>query len=586
MGDFGQQARTTGGGAANRRSVLSRVRMVTGVVRGALALAALATLGLSSCSRGAPAGRASDAGRGVEPDPGRGARLALPPVPPCALVPAPDMTRARAPGEQGALRVQLPSEPPHLNPLADSLEVVDQVTRGLVYETLVECVGGRAAPALADSWTWSPDGMRLELHLRPEVNWHDGRSVNAIDAQATIEASLRSTSRLAAARASLADVAAVEVMADRRVRLRLARPSTIVLRSLCDLPIVPERLIRGSSVERARLGKQPIGTGPFRFAAWEPGSQIRLEANPRPWRQPPRVEEIVFEIDADTGSSLRKLRRGELDLMPRLPEIHHPEQVTAAALGPRLRALRFDESRFSFVALNHRRPALQDPRVRQALDHLWNRPRLAADLHHDLARPIATMGRSSLEPVPFSPPAAGRLLDEAGWKDSVGDRFREQGGQPLALALVHAPGAAEQAAQRFALDAARAGVRVQLQPVDPGQLRDRLRAGEFDLALLSWRGRPDEDLRPLFGQGGAFNHGAFASASVQTLLDQIANAPDVEAAAGPPDDAQAALASALASERPALFLFQHQQVTVASTAVHGLCHDGVDLDLRRVWLAP
>ncbi len=284
--------------------------------------------------------------------------------------------------------------------------------------------------------------MRLELHLRPEVNWHDGRSLNAIDAQATIEASLRSTSRLAAARASLADVAAVDVMADRRVRLRLARPSTIVLRGLCDLPIVPERLIRGSSVERARLGKQPIGTGPFRFAVWEPGSQIRLEANPRPWRQPPRVEEIVFEIDADTGSSLRKLRRGELDLMPRLPEIHHPEQVTAAALGPRLRALRFDESRFSFVALNHRRPALQDPRVRQALDHLWNRPRLAADLHHDLARPIATMGRSPLEPVPFSPPAAGRLLDEAGWKDSDGDRFRDQGGQPLALALVHAPGAA------------------------------------------------------------------------------------------------------------------------------------------------
>ena len=136
-------------------------------------------------------------------------------------------------------------------------------------------------------------------------------------------------------------------MADRRIRLRLARPSTIVLRGLCDLPIVPERLIRGSSAERTRLGRQPIGTGPFRFAAWERDSQIRLEANPRPWRHPPLVTEIVFEIDGDTGSALRKLRRGELDVMPRLPEMHHPDQVTPAALGPRLRALRWPTSRAS-----------------------------------------------------------------------------------------------------------------------------------------------------------------------------------------------------------------------------------------------
>jgi peptide/nickel transport system substrate-binding protein len=559
MGVFGQQGR------------MSR-RLAT-----ALSLWLLGASAAAACSRNAPARRRTDAGQAGEPEgePVRGA-LSLPVVPPCE--PGAGAAPAAA-GKGGVLRIHLPVDPPHLNPLADNLEVVEQVTRGLVYEPLVECVGGHVAPALAESWSWSPDGLRLELQVRSGVTWHDGRALTAIDAQASLESPLRSSSRLGATRASLADVVGVDVVADRSVRLRLARPSTIVLRALCDVPIVPARLVRGGTAERARLGRQPIGTGPFRLAAWEPGVRIRLEPVPGP--RPARLAQIVFEVDPDPASALRRLRRAELDLLPRLNEVHYPEQVTPAALGPGLRALRVLEPRLSFVAINHRRPVLEEARVRQALDLLWNRARIAADVHRDLAIPVGSIGTA---PAPaFAPPAAARLLDEAGLVDGDKDRFREFQGQPLALGLLRAADspAAEQAAERFALDAARAGLRVQIQPLDPDKLRERLRTGDFDLALLSWRGRPGEDLRPLFGEGGAFNHGAFHAPAVQELLDQLAVA--AEGTEGP---LQARLSEALGREHPALFLFRHQRVVVLSRNVQGLCHDGRDLDVRGVWLSP
>jgi len=247
----------------------------------------------------------------------------------------------------GTVKVLLTEEPPHLDPLDDPPESTLDVVSGLIYEPLLECRAGGHIPALAERWEWNEDRTRLQLQLRAGVTWHDGEPVTAADVEASLEAVLRRPSSVAAA--ALADVKAVEAAGAGGVRLRLGSPGAGVLDALCDVPIAPAAAIRGS--KRRSLRERPIGTGPFRLAAWERGRLIRLVRNTAAWRGAAPAEELRFEIESDPWRGLVRARAGQFDLA-RVPARHYPDQVRRAALSPTVLLRRVREERTSFLAIN------------------------------------------------------------------------------------------------------------------------------------------------------------------------------------------------------------------------------------------
>jgi peptide/nickel transport system substrate-binding protein len=486
----------------------------------------------------------------------------------------------------GTLRVHLEAEPPHLNPLLEGHQVITRVVSGLVYETLVECRANGYAPGLAASWEESSDGLRLLLRLRPGARWHDGRAVVPADVQASIEPLLQPKSRQTALRALLADVEAVEATPERAVRLRLARPSRLPLRALCEVPILPAESLRGGSGTLAQLGRQPVGTGPFRFVAWERGRRIRLGRQAPPGVGPPFVDEIVFEIETDAARALARTRRGEIDILPRLVEAHYPDQVAAGTLRETLQLYRLTPERYSFLVVNHRRPLLASAAVRRALALLWNRPRLAEEVHRGLARPIGgpPLGQVDIAPLPFDLAAAERLLEGAGHRDGNGDGVRDRAGTPLGLTILLPTGARSVAteARAYAQDLRRAGLLANLVNVDPNAFLARLRQGDFDLAPMVWEGRPDDDPAALFGPQGELAFAGYRSAPLQQLLDQLRRA-DGPAGRAP---VLQQIAELLAAEQPVIFLYRHDVPALVARRVHGLAGEGDRLDLRGVWLEP
>ena len=70
-----------------------------------------------------------------------------------------------------------------------------------------------------------------------------------------IEPLLRKGNDAAALRAALADVASIELVTERTVRFVLKRPSDLVLRALCDVPILPDHIIRGVRAESAPIAR-------------------------------------------------------------------------------------------------------------------------------------------------------------------------------------------------------------------------------------------------------------------------------------------------------------------------------------------
>jgi peptide/nickel transport system substrate-binding protein len=537
---------------------------------------AVMALAASGCTRNkaAPRARRPDAAA-VEP-------VRAPPPPTETL---PEIARDLPPptARGGVLRVHLEAEPPHLNPLLDGHQVIQRVVSGLIYQPLLECGSDGYRPVLAERWEESSDGLRLLLHIRPNVRWHDGRPMGPMDVQASLEPLLRSGSRQPALRALLADIEAVDVMAERVIRLRLYRPSRLVLRALCEVPILPAESMHGTPAQAAQLGRQPIGTGPFRFAAWERGKRIRLVREGPRGEGPPSLDEISFEIDGDGARALARTRRGDIDILPRVLDIHYPDQVGTGALQEALRLYRLTPDRYSFLVVNHHRATLSDKRVRRAVALAWNRARLAEEVHRGLVRPIgATFGQ--VPPLPFDRAAAQRLLDDAGLRDENGDGVRDRGGAAIHLTMLLPAGsrAASVEGKALALDLRRVGLLLDLVTVDPGALLQRLKQGDYDLAPMSWEGRPDDDPRILFGQQGELAFTGYRSEALPPLLDELRLA-DGPAARAP---ILQRIGETLADEQPVIFLYRHDVMALVSRRVHGLAGSGDRLDLRSVWVEP
>jgi peptide/nickel transport system substrate-binding protein len=548
-------------------------------------LFALLAVGLG-CSR---KGREKSAKRaGANPDRGTAAQVSRPePVTGPTMKSLPEI--AGQPGKAaqrcGILKVHLEAEPPHLNPLLDTVQVIDRVVGGLVYETLLDCTGERYRPGLADTWEVSSDGLRLTLHLKTGTRWQDDKVFSTFDVQATLEHLMRSPNRSALLHAMIADLEGVDMLPERLVRLRLTRPSDLTLRALCEIPILPAEPLRTGGAKLAQLGRTPVGTGPFRVAAWERGKRIKLvRSRPATSPESPMLDGIDFEIDSDPARALTRVRRGEIDILPRVSEVHFPEQVSRATLRDALELYLLQPHRYSFVALNTRRGVLADAVFRQALSLLWDRARFASELHHGLVRPIGAPTFGIAPPDKFDRELAGRLLDQAGFRDTDGDGVREVGGTPIRLTFL-VPAASKTLAaevRAFAMDLRRAGILLDTTSLDGATLFSRVERGDFDLCGLTWDGRKDEDPRLLLSLPGDFQYTGYRPEKFTSAIDRV------RSATSPPARAPLLqqLADILATDRPALFLYRHDVATLAAKRVHGLAAVGDRLDFRSVWIDP
>ncbi len=514
-----------------------------------------------------------------------------PEPPPSGTLPDPASVPAPPHAPTGTLHVHLESEPPHLHPLVDADATGRAVTDGLIYQTLIDCAGGEYRPLLAESWDVSDDGMRIAMRMRSGVRWHDHHAFGVLDVQATLEPLLRKSKNKSTEAsilgAELQDVDSIELVTERTIRLVLKRPSDLALRALCDIPILPDHLVRDVRPESSPIAKQPVGTGPFRFAGWEHGKRIRLQRAPDAWGPGPAVgvDEIVFDLDPDAVRALNRTRRGELDILPRVLDVHYPDQVEASTLHGVTELFRLTPERSSFLVVNLRHEPLGDVRVRRALALLWDRERFAHELHKDLARPIGgpLFGGPMPEPA-FDRARAIKLLDDAGYRDTNADGVRDRDGRPIRLTMLEVAGShtLPVEAHAFVLEMRKAGLLVDVVATDAATVQARLQRGEFDLAPMMWEELPDEDPSPLYGPGGLFNYGGYQSTALEPLWDRLRTA--AGAAARRPLLEQ--IARVVADEQPMIFLYRTDVPALVSTRVHGLAALGDRLDLRRVWLDP
>src|SRR5438552_19114817 len=170
-----------------------------------------------------------------------------------------------------------------VNPLLTVHPLAQQVERYVLLTTLVRYDSALVPrPYLARSWTWSADQKSLTFRLQPGVRWDDGVPTTAHDVAWTLSAARDAAAGYPRLN-DFADVAFVNDPNDSTVVIRFAHTQDAIPDVFTDLAILPAHLLDSiprAELRRAAWNEHPVGNGPFRFVAHEPGRRWGFAADP------------------------------------------------------------------------------------------------------------------------------------------------------------------------------------------------------------------------------------------------------------------------------------------------------------------
>ncbi len=379
--------------------------------------------------------------------------------------------------------------------------------------------------------------------LRRGVRFHDGVEFTSKDVRFTYE-TIVDPRNLSPRVPDFEPVKAVETPDPYTVRVvyrRLFQPGF----ESWGMGILPEHLLdRDRLAEEARANgkdparfsvrdsaftRHPIGTGPFRFDAWQTDQFIRLKRWDGYWDGPPHFHEYLIRIIPDTLTTELAFYAGTADAYA--AQAH---QVARLRQDPRFHAVSRLALGYSYIGYNLRRPIFQDVRVRTALG-------MAIDVDEIIKYVLYGQGERatgpyprqteyndpSVRPLPYDPGGAARLLAEAGWRKGA-DGILRKDGQPLAFTIITNAGNEERNAVMVIAQNAwrRLGVKVEALALEWAVfINQRVDRGDFDAVVLGWSMDLNADLYQIFhwSQTGHFqlNFVGYRNPAADALMVRI-----------------------------------------------------------------
>ena len=226
----------------------------------------------------------------------------------CLLPAACWKARAVKPRPPDMLVIGMSGEPVAFSAIAfsgPSRQTSAKINEGLVAIDLE----GRPIPQLATGWEIAPDFRSYTFALRRNVRWHDGKPFTSADVACSIGI-LKKHHPYGSS--TLGHVEAVDTPNPHIAVIRLAKPTPALLGALRAefSPIVPAHLYEGTDARTNPYNNKPVGTGPYRFVAWERGSHALLVSNKDYWDAPkPHIERLLMRFVGDAGARVANLDR-------------------------------------------------------------------------------------------------------------------------------------------------------------------------------------------------------------------------------------------------------------------------------------
>jgi len=429
--------------------------------------------------------------------------------------------------------------------------VLNSMIGSMVYETLLTLHSNTLdyIPALATHWQISQDQMTYRYRIDPNARWADGQPVVADDVVASwsmlLDKGLQDP--MEGIVYGKFDKPVAESKYIVRVHAKELNWRNFLYFS-ASMAILPSHILK--NVDAATYVKDYNfkllpGTGPYevRDADVLKGKSLTIHRRQGYWAENIRrnVGENNFDNVTEVVVRDRKLatemfKKGDLDVLAPvtaqdwIEELGKLDKVDRGLIQRRKVFNEFPQG-YTGLAINTRNPMLQDVRLREALQHLLNRPVLIEKLFYNEYQPINSFFAGSEYENPnnpkneYDPQRAVTLLADAGWKDHDAQGRLVKNGQPLSIELLYFYKPFEAALTTYQEDLRKVGISLNLRFLTPETLYTLVDQRKFDLALVIYGGivfpNPETSFQSsLADQNNNNNITSFKDKRVDQLLEQ------------------------------------------------------------------
>ncbi|QRG67615.1 glutathione ABC transporter substrate-binding protein [Brevibacillus choshinensis] len=441
-------------------------------------------------------------------------------TPPSSTPPAAAQTEKQA--EAKTITLAMEAEPISMDPqnVTDGNSISVQST---MYEGLLTFTDKmEPVPLLATEYKFNENATELTFTLREGVTFHDGSPFNADVVKANLDFVLDEKNGLAR-RNFFSFIKEVVVKDPTHVTIVATSPNSTMLSYLAH-PAASMKSLEVIKKKKAdpnfNLDRNPVGTGPYKFAEWKDNQYVKVVPFENYWNKDlkAKAESIVYKPVIEASTRINMLKAGETDIVTKLPTLNAKEIASDSKFnvftGPSLNVY--------YVGINMREKKYQDKKVRQAMNYAINKDELIAGVLDGYGKvadsPIApnTYGYAQQKVYEYNPDLAKKMLAEAGVKDGFeATLWTRNSSEFIAIA------------ENVAMQLGKVGIKAKVQAFESGTLFDMLDNNKgTDLWIGRWSpgtGEVDYGIRPNFHTksfGPANNNsGFYSNPQVDKLLD-------------------------------------------------------------------
>lgn len=403
---------------------------------------------------------------------------------------------------------------PHLATASISFQMILNMFEGL-YSPETD---GTLSPAIAEDHELSDDGLTYTFKIKDNIKFHNGDTVTVEDIKYTFDR-LMGTNNDEPLSSNFKNVTSIETPDDSTVVMTLAEPNSNFLYSLTALQsgIVPE-------ANDGKHNESPIGTGPFKFTSYSPGTELVMEKNDEYWKEGlPYLDKATFVFQSDDQGAFMALQGGEMDLTSvpahRISEVEDDFNVNHQ-----------DNNSSLVVTFNHERKPFNDVKVRQAINYAMNKQDIIDSVYSGFATELGSnmspaMGEYYLdglqEEYERDIEKAKGLLKEAGFPDGFKTTMSVSSHNTMYSDI----------SQITAENLKEIGIDVEIEVIEWGIWLERIYSGrDYEMTAIDLTGRPSayEILDDYISTNDSENFFKFNSSEFDQVMEDVLKEPNLD----------------------------------------------------------